>query len=67
MANKEKLNLAPTQANKLIYGLPERREKLKAQVQLRHDILESQKRANYQNEFDRLQGLKRKHQHYNLM
>ena len=59
MTNKKKLYLAPTQANKLIAGLPERREKIKAQVQLRHDILEAQKRVNYQSEFDRLQGAKR--------
>ena len=36
-----------------------KREKIKAQVQLRHDILEFQKRVNYQSEFDRLQGAKR--------
>ena len=59
MTNKKKLNLASTQANKLIAELPERREKIKAQVQFRHDILESQKRGNYQNEFDRLQGAKK--------
>ena len=59
MANKKKLNLASTQANKLIAELPERREKIKAQVQFRNEILESQKRVNYQNEFDRLQGSKR--------
>ena len=66
MTEKKKLDLASTQANKLIAELPERREKLKAQVQFRHDILESQKRVHYQNEFDRLQGAK-KYQHYNLM
>ena len=59
MANKKKLNLASTQANKLIAGLPERREKIKTQVQFRNTLLESQKRVNYQNEFDRLQGSKR--------
>ena len=58
MANNKKLNSASTQANKLIAELPERREKSKAQVQLRHDILESQKRFNCQSEFDRLQGAK---------
>ena len=58
MTNKKKPNLASTQANKLIAELPERREKLKAQVQFRHDSLESQKRVNYQNGFDRLQGAK---------
>ena len=59
MAYKKKLNLASTQANKLIAELPERREEIKAQVQFRHDILESQKRVNYQYEFERSQGAKR--------
>ena len=59
MANKKKLNLASTQANKSITELPERREKLKAQVQFRHYSSESKKRGNYQNEFDRLQGAKK--------
>ena len=45
MANKKKLNVASTQANKLIAELPE--------------IFEPQKRVNYLNEFDRLQGAKR--------
>ena len=53
MANQRKLNLAPTQANKSIAELPERRERLKTQVQFRHGILESQKLVNYHNEFDR--------------
>ena len=59
MANKKKLDLASTQANKLIAGLPERRENIKAQVQFRTEISEFQKRANYQTEFDRSQGAKR--------
>ena len=59
MANKKKLILASTQANRLIAELPERREKIKTQVQFRNERLESQKRLNYQNEFDRLQGAKR--------
>ena len=59
MANKKKPNSASIQANKLIAELPEKREKIKAQVQFRTEILESQKRVNYQNEFDRLQGSKR--------
>ena len=33
---------------------------IKASVQFRNDILESQKRVDYQNEFDRLQGAKNK-------
>ena len=36
---KTKLNLASTPTNNLITELPERRDKLKAQVQFRHDIL----------------------------
>ena len=59
MANKKKLQLGSVQFNKLISELPAKREKIQAQVQFRHDILESQKRVNYQNEFDRLQGAKK--------
>ena len=60
MANKKKQATPGTaQFNKLISELPEKREKIKAQVQFRHDLLESQKRVNYQNEFDRLQGAKK--------
>ena len=59
MANKKKLQLGSIQANKLIAGILEKREKIKAQVQFRHDILESQKRVNYQSELDRLQVAKR--------
>ena len=44
MTNKKELNLASTQANKLIVELPERREKIQAQVLFRHDILEPHKR-----------------------
>ena len=36
MTNEKKLNLASTQADYVIAELPERREKLKAQVQFRH-------------------------------
>ena len=39
MANKNKINLASTQANTLIAELPERREKIKTQVQFRTEIL----------------------------
>ena len=39
MANKKKLNSASTQANRLIAELPERREKIKTQVQFRTEIL----------------------------
>ena len=60
MANKKKQATPGTvQYNKLIAELQEKREKIKASVQFRHDLLESQKRVNYKNEFDRLQGAKK--------
>ena len=59
MPYKKKATPGTVQFNKLIAELPEKREKIKAQVQFRHDLLESQKRINYQNEFDRLQGAKK--------
>ena len=59
MPNKKKVTPGTIQYNKLIAELPEKREKIKAQVQFRHDLLESQKRINYKNEFDRLQGAKK--------
>ena len=60
MPNKKKqATPGSVQFNKLIAELPEKREKIKAQVMFRHDLLESQKRVNYQNEFDRLQGAKK--------
>ena len=60
MPYKKKATPGTAQFNKRIVAeLPEQREKVKAQVQFRHDLLESQKRVNYKNEFDRLQGAKR--------
>ena len=59
MSYKKKANPGTAQLNKLIAELPEKRENIKAQVQFRHDLLESQKRVNYKNESDRLQGAKR--------
>ena len=59
MPYKKKVVPGSVQFNKLIAELPEKREKIKAQIQFRHDLLESQKRVNYQNEFDRLQGAKK--------
>ena len=53
MPYKKKANPGTVQFNKLIAELPEQREKIKAQVQFRHDLIESQKRINYKNEFDR--------------
>ena len=52
MLYKKKATPGTAQFNKSLAKLPEK----KAQVQFRHDILESQRRVNYQNEFDRLQG-----------
>ena len=34
-------------------------EKIKTQIEFRHDLLESQKRVYYQSEFYRLQGAKK--------
>ena len=59
MADKNKLYLVSTQANQLIAELPERREKIKAPALFRNEISEFQRRVNYQNELDRLQGSKR--------
>ena len=60
MANKKKQATPGTvQYNKLIAELPEKREKIKAQIEFRHELIESQKRINYKNEFDRLQGAKK--------
>ena len=58
MANTKKAATGSVQFNTLIDKLPEKR-KIKAQVQFRHDLLESQRRVNYQSEFDRLQGSKK--------
>ena len=59
MPYKKKATPGTVQFNKLIAELSEKREKIKAQIEFRHGLLESQKRVNYQNEFDRLQGAKR--------
>ena len=59
MANKKKVTPGTVQYNKLIAELPEKREKIKAQIEFRHELLESQKRVNYKSEFDRLQGAKK--------
>ena len=60
MTNKKKQATPGTvQYNKLIAELPEKREKIKAQIEFRNNVIESQKRVNYKNEFDRLQGAKR--------
>ena len=56
---KKQASPGTVQFNKLIAEIPEKREKIKAQIEFRNDILESQKRVNYKNEFDRLQGAKK--------
>ena len=45
--------------NKPMDGMNKKRATIASSVQFRHDLLESQKRVNYQNEFDRLQGAKK--------
>ena len=56
---KKQANPGTVQFNKLTAELPEQRETVTAQVQFRDDLLESQKRVNYKNEFDRLLGAKK--------
>jgi len=59
MPYKKQATPGTVQYNKLISELPEKRQAIAAQVQYRHDLLESQKRVTYQSEFDRLQGAKK--------
>ena len=59
MAVKKKLNPTSIQTNKLIAELPEKRERIKAQIGFRNNMLEPQKIINHKNEFDRLQGAKK--------
>ena len=59
MPYKKKAIPGTVQFNKLTAELHEGQEKVQAQVEFRHDLLEPQKRINYKNEFDRLQGAKK--------
>ena len=59
MPYKKKATPGIVQLDKFIAELTEKREKIKAQLEFRHDLVESQKRINYKNEFDRLQGAKK--------
>ena len=59
MTYKKKATPGTVQFNELIAELPGKQEKVKAQVQFRHDLLEPQEIVNYSNEFDRLQGAKK--------
>ena len=43
MPYKKKANPGTAQFNELIAELPEKREKIKAHIEFRHEILESQK------------------------
>ena len=45
--------------NKLMDEMKKKRATIASSVQFRNELLESQKRINYQNEFDRLQGSKK--------
>ena len=59
MPSKKKATPGTGQFNQLTAELPEKRKKIKTQIEFRNDILESQKRVNYKNDFDRLQGAKK--------
>ena len=62
MANKKKINIMVLTPkgyefdNKSMSEMKRKKASVASSVQLRNYILESQKRINYQNEFDRLQG-----------
>ena len=56
---KKQASPGTVQFNKIIAEIPEKRENIKAQIEFKNNILESQKRINYQNEFGRLQGAKK--------
>ena len=45
--------------NKLMEEMQKKKVNIASSIQFRNDILESQKRVNYQNEFDRLHGAKK--------
>jgi L-2-hydroxyglutarate oxidase LhgO len=55
---KKHLKPGSIQSNKLISDLPEKRAKIEASIAFRNNALESSKRTNYQNEYDRIHGLK---------
>ncbi len=62
MAGKKKTRQGPVlgsvAANKLIAEIPAKAAKLRASITFRNDALEAQNRINYQNEFDRMHGMK---------
>jgi len=49
------------QSNKFLSDIPEKRAKIEASIAFRNNTLEAQKRVNYQNEYDRMHGLKDLH------
>ena len=55
---KKHLKPGSIQSNKFISDLPEKRQRIEASIAFRNNALESSKRTNYQNEYDRLSGLK---------
>ena len=57
MAGHKKLTLGSIN-NKFISDIPEKRAKIEASIAFRNNALEEIKRTNYQNEYDRLNGLK---------
>ena len=67
MASHHKKYLTPgtIQSNKFLSDIPEKRAKIEASIAFRNNTLQAQKRANYQNEFDRLTG--HKEINYNLI
>ena len=60
MASKKKTNPLALMGyeidNKIMSEMKKKKETTASSVQFRNDILESQKRINYQNDFDRIQG-----------
>ena len=57
-SHHKKLTPGSIQSNKFISDIPEKRAKIEASIAFRNNALESNKRTNYQNEYDRLNGLK---------
>ena len=55
-AKKYKPLIPPKAINNIIQELPEYRKKKVANIEFRRNIIESQNRDNYMNEYDRLRG-----------
>ena len=54
--NRSKRKVNTKNMQNMINELPEQVNKISADIKLRHDFVESQKRANYVNEYERLSG-----------